>query len=199
MNPTMESKKKVFNRLLRESNDIYLVRYGDDIMESIKSLFKGEEEKRYNLYEIQERIDSFFAKNDSSYKEIVEYIKQFWGKYVRMRFVYNGNYTETRETEPVWVAGEEYTALLYCFIPVNDCLFGLYCDMNNTLNGGVKDTSIDLREYMYKYNLEIEEITKEEFINSTEYTLSRCINNRMDKINSDKYSLTENGYKRKME
>jgi len=129
------------------------------------------------------------------YKEILEYIRQFYGKYVQMKFCYKGANISDSDTE-TWICEFEFSALLYQYIPSNNCLFGVYCNLNNDYIGGVKDCSINLLHLMENHRLEIEEITEEEFIFDANATSYKCLMKRLDKIKSGNYELTENGYTR---
>lgn len=130
---------------------------------------------------------------ENRYKELLEYIRQFYGKYVHMKFSYKGINTSDSDTE-TWICDFEVDALLYQYIPSNNCLFGIYCILNNDYIGGVKDTSIDILHLMKNHRLEIEEITEEDFIFDANATSCKCLMKRLDKIESGNYELTENGY-----
>lgn len=170
-----------------------------------------------NLYDIQERVfelmnsmDSF--KNDfdlnkilvtlsvkinfqrKRYKDVIKNISQYWGKYVHMKWSYNINYEKDREIRPNWNIESEYVAFLYRFNPENDCLFGIFCNINNPYVGGVKDDSIDLAQLIKNHRLEITEITEDEFSKKAQQTLFDCLKARVNKITSGEYNLTENGY-----
>ena len=130
-----------------------------------------------------------------NYNEVLAYISKFWGKYVHMKFSYNTNYSDTRDIEPEWCCDYEVNAFLYRYIPSNQCLFGIVNKLNDTFTGGVSDKSIDLFRLMQGHRLEINEIDESEFVEKAVRTVTDCLRSRINKINSEKYELTENGYK----
>ena len=154
----MEDNSKVFmpigNEMVSDRKISELVQklkfYIDDdnIKEEIETLFNF--------------VDNKLKEHKKKYEDIVEYISQFFGKYVHMKFYYNVNYSSTREIEPVWYCDYEANAYLYRYSPSNYCLFGIY-------------NEIDV-------------------LNTAKESISKCLIHRLDKVKSDDYELTKNGY-----
>lgn len=142
------------------------------------------------LLNVSDKID----KQRHRYEEVLKVISNYWGKYVHIEFSYNINYKEDREVNPKWYTDCIYNALLYSFIPSNDCLFGIFCKINDIYNAGVKDDFIDLAKIMETHRLKINEITEEEFLEQSSAANFNCLKSRLDKIESGNYELTKNGY-----
>lgn len=171
---------------------------------SMSELLSTTQSFRYSLKELGIKFDTDDLINkimkekreyDNKYREIVNYIRQFFGKYVRLKFYYIAA-KKCGTGEPTWICDYKYDVLLYQYIPSNQCLFGIYCLLDNIYEGGVKDTSIDLLKYVQGHRMEIEEITKEEFMNDVNSTTDKCLTNRLNRMESNNYTLTENGYTR---
>lgn len=158
------------------------------------------------LYTLKEYMDETNVKVDINqlcdkinecgerYKEVVDYISKFFGKYVNIKFYYNTNYSLTRDTNPEWACDEEVNVFLYRYNPSNHFLFGIFNRLGNDYSGGVSDEGINLFEKMTNHAIEINEITKEEFIEKANESVLNCLTKRVDLIESDNYELTKNGY-----
>lgn len=143
------------------------------------------------IKECEEKVENFHKR----YNEILDCISQYWGKFIHIKFSYNTNYSETRETNPKWETYYEANVMPYCYVPDNHCLFGLYCKLNDTYRGGIEDKSINLLDLVQRDMLEINEITEEEFLNTANNTVFDCLLTRCNKIESGDYELTNFGYK----
>lgn len=142
------------------------------------------------LLQIKEEKKQFYDKID----KLLNYIRNFWGKYVHMEFQYNSNYSSTREDKPVWTTDYSYNALLYRYNKGNDALFGIYSRLSDIYNGSLKDDVLNLLEIMRSHRLFINEITKEEFMQQLRQTNKNVLEYRLDKLNSENYILTNDGY-----
>lgn len=131
---------------------------------------------------------------NNKFEEILDYLSKFWGKYIHITFYHNSNYFETRETDPCWVKAYEANVMPYQYIKSNDCLFGLFCKLDDDYNAGVVDRSINLLRMVQIHRLEICEITEEEFIEKAHQTIYHCLRSRSDKNESKEYNLTKYGY-----
>lgn len=139
-------------------------------------------------YELLKKKRNFECK----YQEILDYISQFWGKFICIRFYNNVTYKDTLETDKV----EIYKAFVmpYLYVETNHQLFGLYCKLEEDYFGGIRDTSIDLFYMVQHYHTVIYEIDKEEFINESKKCIDNVFESRCNKINSNDRVLTKNGY-----
>ena len=185
----MENKITIFNPI-GKFNDIYkLQELSFNIQKAIDITGVEVNSKTIND-ELNKRIDEWWNK----YSEIIKYLSNFWGKYVHIKFSYNSNYNEDRETNPTWTCEYEVNGLLYRFIPENNCLFGVFNRLNNPYYTFLKDDSINLSHYVETHRMEINEISEEDFLKQAQEENFRVLKNRLDKIESGNYELTENGY-----
>lgn len=185
----MENKITIFNPI-GKFNDIYkLQELSFNIQKAIDITGVEVNSKTIND-ELNKRIDEWWNK----YSEIIKYLSNFWGKYVHIKFSYNSNYNEDRETNPTWTCDYEVNGLLYRFIPENNCLFGVFNRLNNPYYTFLKDDSINLSHYVETERMEINEISEEDFLKQAQEENFRVLKNRLDKIESGNYELTENGY-----
>ena len=83
--------------------------------------------------------------------------------------------------------------MLYRFIPENDCLFGVFNRLNDPYNTYLRDNSIQL-SLVETHRMEINEISEEDFLKQAQEENFKVLKNRLDKIESGDYELTENGY-----
>lgn len=156
--------------------------------------FAKENNIDFDLSKLKEAVKNKITEYDKKLKEVIEYLSKFYGKFVNMKFYYNINYGPARETEPDWVCDYNINALLYRYIPDNDSLFGIINTLHSECEGGVTDKSIPIGEFMESHRLEIDEITKEDFVTTAKESLEKCLSRRIDKIESGNYELTKNGY-----
>jgi hypothetical protein len=163
----------------------------DYSLDTFKSLLK-ERNVKFDIEGLEKNINDFKEGYNEKYKEVIKSISQFFGKYVLMRFSYNTENDEGKKEH--WIYDYEAVVFLYCFVPSNSCLFGIYCVLNNDYIGGVQDTSINLKNIVENHRIEIKEISKEDFIMSVEESVHNCLKKRLNKIASGKYKLTDNGY-----
>lgn len=185
----MENKIKIFNPI-GKFNDIYkLQELSLNIQKAID--ITGVE---VNFKTINDELNKRFDKWWNKYSEIIKCLSNFWGKYVHIKFSYNSNYNEDRETNPTWTCDYEVNGLLYRFIPENKCLFGVFNRVNCPYYTFLKDDSIDLSHYVETHRMEINEISEEDFLKQAQEENFKVLKNRLDKIESGKYKLTENGY-----
>lgn len=185
----MENKITIFNPI-GKFNDIYkLQELSFNIQKAIDITGVEVNSKTIND-ELNKRVDEWWNK----YSEIIKYLSNFWGKYVHIKFSYNSNYNEDRETNPTWTCDYEVNGLLYRFIPENNCLFGVFNRLNNPYYTFLKDDSINLSHYVETHRMEINEISEEDFLKQAQEENFKVLKNRLDKIESGNYELTENGY-----
>lgn len=185
----MENKITIFNPI-GKFNDIYkLHELSFNIQKAIDITGVEVNSKTIND-ELNKRVDEWWNK----YSEIIKYLSNFWGKYVHIKFSYNSNYNEDRETNPTWTCDYEVNGLLYRFIPENNCLFGVFNRLNNPYYTFLKDDSINLSHYVETHRMEINEISEEDFLKQAQEENFKVLKNRLDKIESGNYELTENGY-----
>jgi len=140
------------------------------------------------LNEYERRKKEFFEK----YDEVLEYLSCFFGKFIHIKFLYNTNYGKTRDCEPEWSVYYEANVMPYRYISENHYLFGLFCKLNDSYRGGIEDKSINLFNLLQNDMLEINEISKSEFLETAKETVLNCLDTRCDKIK--KCDLTKNGY-----
>ena len=145
---------------------------------------------------INEELNKRIDERRNKYSEIIRYLSNFWGKYVHIKFSYNSNYNEDRETNPIWTCDYEVNGLLYRFIPENDCLSGVFNNLNDPYYTSLRDNSIVLTDYVETHRMEINEISEEDFLNQAQEEIFKVLKNRLDKIESGNYELNENGYQR---
>lgn len=187
----MENKITIFNPI-GKFNDIYeLQKLSFNIQKAIE--ITGVE---VNSEIINEELNKRIDERRNRYSEIIRYLSNFWGKYVHIKFSYNSNYNEDRETNPIWTCDYEVNGLLYQFIPENDCLFGVFNNLNNPYYTFLRDKSIVLTDYVETHRMEINEISEEDFLNQAQEEIFKVLKNRLDKIESGNYELNENGYQR---
>lgn len=187
----METKVTIFNPI-GKFNDIYeLQKLSLNIQKAIE--ITGVE---VNSEIINEELNKRIYERRNRYSEIIRYLSNFWGKYVHIKFSYNSNYNEDREVNPIWTCDYEVNGLLYRFIPENDCLFGVFNNLNDPYYTSLRDKSIVLTDYVETHRMEINEISEEDFLNQAQEEIFKVLKNRLDKIESGNYELTENGYQR---
>lgn len=187
----MEKKITIFNPI-GKFNDIYeLQKLSFNIQKAIE--ITGVE---VNSEIINEELNKRIDERRNRYSEIIRYLSNFWGKYVHIKFSYNSNYNEDRETNPIWTCDYEVNGLLYQFIPENDCLFGVFNNLNDPYYTFLRDKSIVLTDYVETHRMEINEISEEDFLNQAQEEIFKVLKNRLDKIESGNYELNENGYQR---
>lgn len=151
---------------------------------------------KINTKIINDEINRRVKEWKNKYKEIIKYLSNFWGKYVHIKFSYNSNYNEDRETNPIWTCDYEVNGLLYRFIPENDCLFGVFNRLNNPYYTSLRYESIELLRYVETHRMEVNEISEEDFLKQAQEENFKVLKNRLDKIESGNYKLSENGYQR---
>ena len=187
----METKVTIFNPI-GKFNDIYeLQKLSFNIQKAIE--ITGVE---VNSEIINEELNKRIDERRNRYSEIIRYLSNFWGKYVHIKFSYNSNYNEDREVNPIWTCDYEVNGLLYQFIPENDCLFGVFNNLNDPYYTFLRDKSIVLTDYVETHRMEINEISEEDFLNQAQEEIFKVLKNRLDKIESGNYELNENGYQR---
>lgn len=187
----MEKKITIFNPI-GKFNDIYeLQKLSFNIQKAIE--ITGVE---VNSEIINEELNKRIEERRNRYSEIIRYLSNFWGKYVHIKFSYNSNYNEDREVNPIWTCDYEVNGLLYQFIPENDCLFGVFNNLNDPYYTFLRDKSIVLTDYVETHRMEINEISEEDFLNQAQEEIFKVLKNRLDKIESGNYELNENGYQR---
>lgn len=185
----METKVTIFNPI-GKLDDIYELRnLSFDIRKAIKITGVEIDSKTIN-----DELNKRANERRNKYLEIIKYLSNFWGKYVHIKFSYNSNYNKDRETNPKWTCEYEVNGLLYRFIPGNDCLFGVFNRLNNPYYTFLKDDSINLSHYVETHRMEINEISEEDFLKQAQEENFKVLKNRLDKIESGNYELTENGY-----
>lgn len=135
-----------------------------------------------NVESIKEEFNKCIEKWDNDYKEIVKYISNLLGKYVHIKFFYNSNYTEDRETNPSWTCDYEVNGLIYSFNQVNDCLCGVFNRLNDTYDSSFKDNCIVLPHFIETQRMEINEITEEDFLKQAQEQNFKVLKTRLDKI-----------------
>lgn len=187
----METNVTIFNPIgkLNDINELQELSF--NIQKAIKITGVEVNSKAIND-ELNKRVEEWRNK----YSEIIKYLSNFWGKYVHIKFSYNSNYNEDRETNPIWTCDYEVNGLLYRFIPQNDCLFGVFNRLNDPYYTTLRDGSIELSDYVETHRIEINEISEEDFLKQAQEEIFKRLKNRLDKIESGNYELTENGYQR---
>ena len=187
----METNVTIFNPIgkLNDINELQELSF--NIQKAIKITGVEVNSKAIND-ELNKRVEEWRNK----YSEIIKYLSNFWGKYVHIKFSYNSNYNEDRETNPIWTCDYEVNGLLYRFIPKNDCLFGVFNRLNDPYYTTLRDGSIELSDYVETHRIEINEISEEDFLKQAQEEIFKRLKNRLDKIESGNYELTENGYQR---
>lgn len=188
----METKVTVFNPIGKLNEISELKRLSVNIQKAVE-ITGIEINSKIITDELNKRVEEWKNK----FSEIINYLSNFWGKYVHIKFYYNANYTDDRETNPIWTCDYEVNGLLYKFVPENDCLFGVFNELNDPYYTSLKDNSIDLLQYVETHRMEINEISQEDFIKQVQEENFKVLKNILDKIDSGNYELTENGYQRK--
>ena len=188
----METKVTVFNPIGKLNEISELKRLSVNIQKAVE-ITGIEINSKIITDELNKRVEEWKNK----FSEIINYLSNFWGKYVHIKFYYNANYNDDRETNPIWTCDYEVNGLLYKFVPENDCLFGVFNELNDPYYTSLKDNSIDLLQYVETHRMEINEISQEDFIKQAQEENFKVLKNVLDKIESGNYELTENGYQRK--
>ncbi len=166
-----------------------------DLLCSLNS-YLGEDDMKKDIETLLKETQAKDIEYDTKYRNVLEYISQFYGKFVHIKLFYNANYSETRETQPEWKCDYDANALLYSYNQTNNCLFGIFCKLGVSYCGGVKDECINLFDRLSDHKLLIEPITKETFIEMAWNTMIGCLDYRLGRIESGDYTLTSDGYKR---
>ena len=187
----METKVTVFNPIGKLNEISELKRLSVNIQKAVE-ITGIEINSKIITDELNKRVEEWKNK----FSEIINYLSNFWGKYVHIKFYYNANYNDDRETNPIWTCDYEVNGLLYKFVPENDCLFGVFNELNDPYYTSLKDNSIDLLQYVETHRMEINEISQEDFIKQAQEENFKVLKNRLDKIESGNYKLSENGYQR---
>ena len=63
--------------------------------------------------EVEKHLDKCIEESSQKQNEVINYVSQFFGKYIHIRFLYNQNFSKNRDTNPIWCCEYEYNALLY--------------------------------------------------------------------------------------
>ena len=142
--------------------------------------------------EVEKHLDKCIEESSQKQNEVINYVSQFFEKYIHIRFLYTQNFSKNRDTNPIWCCEYEYNALLYKYNKVNGYLFGVFVNLNDPFHGGCEDKGISFANKINNYLIEIEEITKDKFIQSAQESVIKCVNARIEKNN--KRTLTKNGY-----
>ena len=187
----MENKITIFNPI-GKLNDIYEIQKLSSNIQKVIEITGIEVNSKTINEELNKRINEWRNK----YSEIISYLSNFWGKYVHIKFSYNSNYNDDREVNPTWTCDYEVNGLLYRFSPENDCLFGVFNHLNDPYYTSLRDKSIELSHYVETHRIEINEISEEDFLKQAQEENFKVLKNRLDKIESGNYELTENGYQR---
>ena len=187
----METKVTTFNPIGKFNDISELKRLSVNIQTAVE-ITGIEINSKIITDELNKRVEDW----ENKFSEIRNYLSNFLGKYVHIKFYYNANYNEDRETNPIWTCDYEVNGLLYRFVPENDCLFGVFNELNDPYYTSVRDNSIDLLQYVETHRMEINEISQEDFIKQAQEENFKVLKNRLDKIESGNYKLSENGYQR---
>ena len=187
----METKVTVFNPIGKFNDISELKRLSVNIQTAVE-ITGIEINSKIITDELNKRVEEWKNK----FSEIINYLSNFWGKYVHIKFYYNANYTDDREINPIWTCDYEVNGLLYQFIPENDCLFGVFNNLNDPYYTSLRDKNIVLPDYVETHRMEINEISEEDFLNQAHEEIFKVLKNRLDKIESGNYELNENGYQR---
>lgn len=153
-----------------------------------------------DLSKLEDKAMKLISERNKEFNKIIKTIGKFYGKYIHIDVYNNMNYKDDRNEDPKWELYQQLNALPYKYVSANRHLF---CIQNNTYgnacdyNGGIQDKGIDMDYYISNFKIVFYEITKEEFIETAYKTVDDCLNRRIEKINSDDYQLTEDGYERK--
>ena len=188
----METKVTVFNPIGKLNEISELKRLSVNIQKAVE--ITGIE---INSKIITDELNKLVEEWKNKFSEIINYLSNFWGKYVHIKFYYNANYTDDRETNPIWTCDYEVNGLLYKFVPENDCLFGVFNELNDPYYKSLKDNSISVLKYVESHRMEINQISQEDVIKQVQEENFKVLKNILDKIESGNYELTENGYQRK--
>lgn len=183
--------EKVFDKFEK----IRLNRKLKDLLCSLNS-YLGEDDMKKDIETLLKETQAKDIEYDTKYRNVLEYISQFYGKFVHIKLFYNANYSETRETQPEWKCDYDANALLYSYNQTNNCLFGIFCKLGDRYCGGVKDECINLLDRLSDHKVLIEPITKETFIETAWNTMVGCLDYRLGRIESSDYTLTSDGYKK---
>ena len=187
----METKVTVFNPIGKLNEISELKRLSVNIKKAVE-ITGIEINSKIITDELNKRVEEWKNK----FSEIINYLSNFWGKYVHIKFYYNANYNDDRETNPIWTCDYEVNGLLYKFVPENECLFGVFNELNDPYYTSLKDNSIKLLQYVETHRMEINEISQEDFIKQAQEENFKVLKNILDKIESGNYELTENGYQK---
>ena len=68
--------------------------------------------------------------------------------------------------------------------------------LNNPYYTSLRDDSIELSHYVETHRMEVNEISEEDFLKQAQEENFKVLKNRLDKIESGNYELTENSYQR---
>lgn len=155
-----------------------------------------ESSERYNIKidvrTLVDEIDKTAHLFNEKYKEILDYLSQFYGKFVNIKFWYNSNYTDTRDTKPIWTIAYDANVMLCSYEVSNKNLFGLYNKVDDEYQSGIFYKSINLFEMVQEHRFEITEITEEMFIEQAKVSIVKSVNKRKEK-NKNRI-LTKYGY-----
>ena len=187
----METKVTVFNPIGKLNEISELKRLSVNIQKAVE-ITGIEINSKIITDELNKRVEEWKNK----FSEIINYLSNFWGKYVHIKFYYNANYNDDRETNPIWTCDYEVNGLLYRFSPENDRLFGVFNHLNDPYYTSLRDKSIELSYYVETHRMEINEISEEDFLKQAQEENFKVLKNRLDKIESGNYELNENGYQR---
>ena len=177
-------EKKIFEPI-GDFNDVKNLMYIKESIEDGNKITDCNVDTSELEKKVEKKIDEYF----SGYQEFLDYLSSLWGKYVNIKIYY--------KLEEEWVCSNNFNVLLTDFVYENDSLFGIYCMLDEPYYAFFQYTSYNIREILEKNRIEIQEITKEQFVKEAKENIDKCLQHRLDKINSDEYELTLNGYKHK--
>lgn len=123
-------------------------------------------------------------------KKCLEYISKTFGKFVKITTYYKS----PKSGDNSWKEQDKLVMMPYRLNMENGCLFGVGAYIDNDYQVGGEEMTFHLFDQLQKRRVAITEITKEEYIGLVYTNFNRVLQNRINKINSDNYVLTDCGY-----
>lgn len=165
-------------KIYKQSFDVVAAR---ELLGSMSFLYK--EDHKDLVKTLEQNIEQERINKKDSWRGLVEFLKPYYGSYVRLRLLQYDS--KNIISEYVGLPYELNSGLLY----------GAWCHTTVDHEGGIRDTCINLYAPLFKgHCLDIENITEEEFKNTVNSMVDKCLNKLLTKIKSKDYIFTDTGY-----
>lgn len=177
-----------------EVKTFYPVGKSDNEYELRHTLYQLKNSYGVEVPELRDKLHNMETVRKEKENELLSYIRQNYGKYLKFKCSYNVNYGGDREENPKWHYDIIFNMYVYRYLESNDSMFGVVSFLHDEYNSGVYEHTISLKHMLEGHRMEICEIDYDTFISEAHAAMERTLQTRLDKISSGKYELTNEGY-----